>query len=44
MHDHLSAGVYEIDPLEYDDDERLFWPLLERFHEETGSKKAQDDC
>jgi glutamate synthase (NADPH) large chain len=39
VHDHLSAGVYEIDPLELDDDERLR-ELLERFHAETGSKRA----
>jgi glutamate synthase (NADPH) large chain len=39
IHDHLSAGVYEIDPLEFDDDERLYG-LLERFHTETGSPKA----
>ncbi len=39
IYDHLSAGVYEIDPLEYEDDERLF-SLITRFHEETGSKKA----
>ena len=34
-----QRGVYEIDPLEYEDDERLV-DLLERFVEETGSKKA----
>ncbi|MGA2123471.1 MAG: glutamate synthase subunit alpha, partial [Acidimicrobiales bacterium] len=39
VHDHLSAGVYEIDPLEGGDDERLL-ALLERFARETGSKKA----
>jgi glutamate synthase (NADPH/NADH) large chain len=39
VHDHLSAGVYEIDPLEYDDDERLM-ALLERYRDETESKKA----
>jgi glutamate synthase (NADPH/NADH) large chain len=39
IHDHLSAGVYEIDPLEFDDDERLY-ELLGRFHAETGSPKA----
>jgi len=39
VHDHLSAGVYEIDPLEYEDDEHLL-SLLERYREETGSKKA----
>jgi glutamate synthase (NADPH/NADH) large chain len=39
VHDHLSAGVYEIDPLEGGDDERLV-VLLERFVEETGSEKA----
>jgi glutamate synthase (NADPH/NADH) large chain len=39
VHDHLSAGVYEIDPLELDDDERLH-ELLERFYAETGSEKT----
>ena len=39
IYDHLSAGVYEIDPLEYEDDEKLL-VLLERFRDETGSKKA----
>ncbi len=39
VHDHLSAGVYEIDPLEFSDDEHLV-SLLERFHAETDSKKA----
>ena len=39
VHDHLSAGVYEIDPLEFEDDERLV-SLLERFVDETGSQKA----
>ena len=39
VHDHLSAGVYEIDPLEYQDDERLY-DLLVRYREETGSKRA----
>ena len=39
IHDHLSAGVYEIDPLEYEDDERLV-ALLTRFRDETGSAKA----
>jgi glutamate synthase (NADPH/NADH) large chain len=39
IYDHLSAGVYEIDPLEYEDDERLL-SLLTRFRDETGSKKA----
>ena len=39
VHDHLSAGVYEIDPLEGSDDERLL-SLLTRFTHETGSKKA----
>jgi glutamate synthase (NADPH/NADH) large chain len=39
VHDHLSAGVYEIELLESDDDERLF-ALLERFRDETGSRKA----
>jgi glutamate synthase (NADPH/NADH) large chain len=40
IYDHLSAGVYEIDPLEYEDDEKLL-VLLERFRNETGSKKAE---
>jgi glutamate synthase (NADPH/NADH) large chain len=40
IYDHLSAGVYEIDPLEYEDDEKLL-SLLERYRDETGSKKAQ---
>jgi glutamate synthase (NADPH/NADH) large chain len=39
VHDHLSAGVYEIELLESEDDERLF-ALLGRFRDETGSKKA----
>ena len=39
VHDHLSAGVYEIDPLEYDDDEKLV-ALLERYRDETGSVRA----
>jgi glutamate synthase (NADPH/NADH) large chain len=39
VHDHLSAGVYEIDPLEFEDDERLHG-LLERYRDETDSKKA----
>jgi glutamate synthase (NADPH/NADH) large chain len=40
VHDHLSSGVYEIDVLEADDDERLH-ALLGRFSEETGSPKAR---
>jgi glutamate synthase (NADPH/NADH) large chain len=40
VYDHLSAGVYEIDPLEFEDDERLH-ELLTRFVEETGSQRAQ---
>jgi glutamate synthase (NADPH/NADH) large chain len=39
VHDHLSAGVYEIELLESEDDDRLR-SLLERFRNETGSKKA----
>jgi glutamate synthase (NADPH/NADH) large chain len=39
VHDHLSAGVYEIDPLEYEDDEYLV-ELLTRYRDETASKKA----
>ena len=41
VHDHLSAGVYEIDPLEYPDEE-LLRPLLERFAVETRSRVAED--
>ncbi len=41
VHDHLSAGVYEIDPLEYHDEE-LLRPLLERFAAETRSRVAED--
>jgi glutamate synthase (NADPH/NADH) large chain len=41
VHDHLSAGVYEIDPLEYEDD-ALLMSLLERYRDETGSKKAAE--
>jgi glutamate synthase (NADPH/NADH) large chain len=39
VHDHLSAGVYEIDPLEFSNDEILHH-LLERFASETNSAKA----
>jgi glutamate synthase (NADPH/NADH) large chain len=39
VYDHLSAGVYEIDPLEFEDDERLR-ELLTRFVAETGSRRA----
>jgi glutamate synthase (NADPH/NADH) large chain len=39
IYDHLSAGVYEIDPLEFDDDEMLH-SLLRRFVDETDSKRA----
>jgi glutamate synthase (NADPH/NADH) large chain len=39
VHDHLSAGVYEIELLESDDDEMLL-ALLERYRDETGSAKA----
>jgi glutamate synthase (NADPH/NADH) large chain len=39
VHDHLAAGVYEIDPLEYEDEQYLV-ALLERFVAETGSAKA----
>ena len=39
VYDHLSAGVYEIDPLEYEDDERLH-AILSRFVDETQSSKA----
>jgi glutamate synthase (NADPH/NADH) large chain len=40
VHDHLSAGVYEIELLELEDDERVR-SVLERFAAETGSAKAQ---
>ncbi len=40
VHDHLSAGVYEIELLELEDDERVRG-LLERFAAETGSQKAE---
>jgi glutamate synthase (NADPH) large chain len=40
IHDHLSAGVYELDPLEYEDDERL-QSILERYIAETDSPKAK---
>jgi glutamate synthase (NADPH/NADH) large chain len=39
LHDHLNAGVFEIEPLEADDDERLA-ALLTRFRDETGSEVA----
>jgi glutamate synthase (NADPH/NADH) large chain len=39
VYDHLSAGVYEIDPLEFEDDERLR-EILTRFVDETQSKRA----
>ena len=39
VHDHLAAGVYEIDPLEYEDDGRLF-EILGRFANETDSVRA----
>ncbi len=40
IHDHLSAGVYEIDPLEFEDDAKLN-DIITRFQNETGSKKAE---
>jgi len=40
IHDHLSAGVYEIDPLEFEDDAKLL-DIITRFEFETGSKKAK---
>ena len=40
VHDHLSAGFYEIDPLDAGHDERLR-ALLERFRAETGSAVAR---
>ncbi|OYV59055.1 MAG: glutamate synthase subunit alpha, partial [Actinobacteria bacterium 21-73-9] len=39
IHDHLAAGVYELDPLEADDD-ALVLALLERYRDETGSTLA----
>ena len=39
VHDHLSAGVYEIEPLEFEDDERLH-DLLVRYRAETDSMRA----
>ena len=41
VHDHLAAGVYEIDPLE-GPDEDLLHPLLERFAAQTRSRVAKD--
>jgi glutamate synthase (NADPH/NADH) large chain len=39
VHEHLSAGVYEIELLESEDDQKLF-NLLERFRDDTGSRKT----
>lgn len=39
IYDHLSNGVYEIDPLEFDDEQRLK-DIVDRFHEETRSERA----
>ena len=39
VHEHLSAGVYEIEPIEYDDDEKLR-ALIERYRNDTGSPLA----
>ena len=39
VYDHLSAGVYEIDPLEFEDEERLR-EIIERFAAETQSARA----
>ena len=41
VYDHLSAGVYEIDPLEYEDEATLKG-ILERFVSETNSQRARD--
>ena len=41
VHNHLSAGVYEIDPLEYTDEDVLH-PLLERYAAETRSVVTTD--
>jgi glutamate synthase (NADPH/NADH) large chain len=40
VHDHLSAGVYEIDPLEFED-EQLLHGLLNKFTNETESEVAR---
>jgi glutamate synthase (NADPH/NADH) small chain len=40
VHDHLSAGVYEIELLEYEDDERTARPA-DALRDETGSKRAE---
>ncbi|HUX04171.1 MAG TPA: glutamate synthase large subunit [Acidimicrobiales bacterium] len=40
VYDHLSAGVYEVDPLEFDDDVRLV-ELVTRFYDETSSARAR---
>lgn len=40
VHEHLSAGVYEIEPLEWSDEEVLR-PLLQRYVDETASHVAQ---
>ena len=39
VYDHLSAGVYEIDPIEFGDDD-FVRGLIERFAAETGSVRA----
>ena len=39
VYDHLSAGVYEIDPIEFDNDD-MVRELIERFAAETGSVRA----
>ncbi|NNN02501.1 MAG: glutamate synthase large subunit, partial [Acidimicrobiaceae bacterium] len=41
VHHHLAAGVYEIDPLEAEDDERLF-EILTRYHHDTDSLRARE--
>jgi len=39
VYDHLSAGVYEIDPIEFSDDD-IVRNILTRFAAETGSERA----
>ena len=45
VHDHLSAGVYEIEPLEADDDDAARASCSTRFVDETGSpSRARHRC
>ena len=43
VHDHLSAGVYEIDPLEVDDDERLA-DLLDALRATRPARRRRAAC